>query len=528
MDEKALERFTKPERVVRPRQRRFQPLPVIAIHDGEALSETGELCTEVQLLRALPKMSSRLFIRMDAAAYVAKLDKRYRKHYPGTWNCRFITKESNLIVPNGFMRAIREQVVCHYFGWQTSGRGDYHKILDPFIFLEKKLPEDEDKLYIQTLLEWGVAIRDFCAENGLEVRCTAGSISGQFLTDPRFYPNARRKVPAATNKRVREALPGNYYSLGVVPEDMREYTAYYLDQHGAHHYHASRIEFPHGDELYAYGRFIDRAECVFTTTWSGFYGLYCLDLRAPSRSPRWIRDWLDHAVGIPGILEKRYVYSNELQQLFDYGYTVAGVRAAWGSHKRDRGLNAYAQWALHQLDKHRGSPGIKRLLLATYGVLAVTPTDSVSLYARAAKGDLASVRIGAETFTGHKVARKIKLEPRIANVLHRGMIEAECRSESIGYADYLDRRGYNVLSIYSDAVIVEDDDDQDLPIIPEPWRLKRTLHHLQFINTQAYKSAEETKIPGGVGREILRYTSPQGTGKPPRPRNSKWAEAEQT
>src|SRR5262249_30721351 len=149
MDEQALAKFIKPEKVVQPRKRHFQTLPVIAIHDGFAMNEAGELRTEAALLRSLPKMSSRLFIRMDAAQYAAQLDKRYRKRYPGTWNCRFITKESNLIVPNGFMRVTREQVVCHYFGWKTSGQGDYHKILDPFIFLEKKLPEVEGTPYIQ-------------------------------------------------------------------------------------------------------------------------------------------------------------------------------------------------------------------------------------------------------------------------------------------------------------------------------------------------------------------------------------------
>lgn len=507
MDDKALEKFIKPERVVKARMGKCRHFPVVAIYDGWALSESGELMTEQDLIRHLPKMSARLFIRLKAAEWVVQLDREYRAQYPGTWNCRFVTKENNLIQQNGFLRPVREQVVCHYFGWKTSGRGDYHKILDPLIFFDKKPQRDPDKPYIRVLLEWGVSLRDFCGENSLDIRCTAGGIAGQFLTDPRFYPDSRRKVPRATNSRVREVLPGNYYYLNVAPEVSREYTAYYMDQRSSHHYHARNTIFPHSDELYAYGRFVDLAGYAFDRVWDSFTGLYCLDLAAPKdRMPnRWLRDWLHHNLQEGDTLEKRFVYSNELPHLLSAGYRVIGVRAAWGSHKRDTGLNKYAEWASEQLEQREDLPWLKRLLLATYGILAVTPQNHLSLYARATKGELASVRVEAETFTGYKIQQKTKLEPRIANVLHRGMIEASCRSESIRYSDWLERSGYHVLSIYSDAVVVEVNDDLPEPLTPEPWRLKRTLTHLQFINAQAYRSAEECKIPGGASRDLVKH-----------------------
>lgn len=506
MDHRAIEKFAKPERVVKPRIGKYRTLPVVAVYDGWALNEAGELVTERELARRLPKMTAHLFIRLKAAEWVVKLDHEYRATYSGTWNCRFVTKESNLIQAKGMMRPVREQVVCHYFGWKTSGRGDYHKVLDPLIFSDKKPSKRPDTPYIRVLLEWGVGLRDYCAENSLDIRCTAGGISGQFLTDPRFYPNSRRKVPRATNARVREVLPGNYYYLNVDPDAGVEYTAYYLDQHSAHHYHAERIKFPHSDELYAYGRFTDLDEIVFGKTWKDFYGLYCLDLIPPpwqDRSSQWIRDWLGQTV-TNDLLEKRFIYSNELEHLRYWGYRVKGVRAAWGSHKQDEGLNRYAEWAQDELDTHPDLPWLKRLLLATYGILAVTPKEHLSLYARAKRGEIASVRIESETFTGYKIVQKRKLEPRIANVLHRGMIEAACRSESIYYADWLKRSGYQVLSIYSDAVVCRVDDDLPEPLTPAPWRLKRTLTHLQFFNAQAYRSAEESKIPGGATREMVK------------------------
>lgn len=509
MDVAAREKFAKPDRVVKPRLGRYHHRPVVAIYDGWALSEDGELVTERQLIRKLPKMSSTIFIRLRAAEWVVLLDRSYRADYPGTWNCRFVTKESNLIPMQykgtftGLVHPVREQIVCHYFGWKTKGAGDYHKVLDPLIFSDKKPPKG-DKPYIQVLLEWGVGLRDFCSDNRLDLRSTAGGISGQFLTDSRFYPDARRKVPTATNARVREVLPGNYYYLNVLPENGREYTAYYLDQHSSHHYHASETTFPDSDELYAYGRFTDLAECVFKDTWKNFYGLYCLDLEPPRHpSSRWVRDWLGHSMG-SDTLTKQFVYSNEVLHLRSAGYKVLGVRAAWGSHKADTGLNKYALWARDQLDSQPELPWLKRLLLATYGVLAVTPRNHLSLYARASKGELTSVQVDDHKFTGYKIVQKTKLEPRIANVLHRGMIEAACRSETINYADWMENSGYQILSIYSDAVIVEADQDLPVPLTPEPWRLKRTLTHLRFLNAQAYRSAEESKIPGGMSRTMLK------------------------
>lgn len=515
MDAAGLEKFTKPERVVKPRLGKHTPLPVVAIYDGWAMTEAGELLTELALIRQLPKMPATLFIRLKAAEWVVLLDKEFRAEYPGTWNCRFVTKESNLINMKGTMRPIREEVVVHYFGWKTSGAGDYHKVLDPLIFSDKKPTKVKGTPYVRTLLEWGIGLRDFCRDHSLDVRCTAGGISGQFLTDPRFYPTARRKVPRATNARVREALPGNYYYLNIIPEKGTEYTAYYLDQHSAHHYHAAETTFPHSDELYAYGRFMDLAEITFPHTWKNFHGLYCLDLEAPqAKSSRWVRDWLGHRIGAPETLNARFVYSNELDQLKGWGYKVVGVRAAWGSHKVETGLNAYAQWASQQLEDHPELPWLKRLLLATYGVLATTPRPHLSLYARAKRGEIVSVRVEGETFTGYKIVQKAKLEPRIANVLHRGMIEAACRCETINYADWVEKSGYQVLSIYSDAVIIEADQELPTPLTPEPWRLKRTLTHLQFMNAQAYRSAEESKIPGGVSREMLEQIKDHGQARP--------------
>jgi hypothetical protein len=102
------------------------------------------------------------------------------------------------------------------------------------------------------------------------------------------------------------------------------------------------------------------------------------------------------------------------------------------------------------------------------------------------------------------VQRPQKLEPGIVNVIQRGMIEAATRSESIALAQYLEHKGQRILAIYADAVIIEQDDDRPLPLLFDPWEVKRTLNHYQPINTQAFTSDSMTRLPG-VSQELRQY-----------------------
>ncbi len=486
--------FDHPKAVVRPRTRTYRRLPVVAIAGNMATDENGTIVSLENLIKRLPLNEPTLFVKQSSADFLAELDKRFGDM--ASWQWRVSTHERDICKPDGTPVAARVSTLIHFFGWKN---GNFHKLIEPVSFHGRSLneinPGEESVLY--RLLQWGVYIRDFCDQNNLEIRPTGGAIGSQFLTDPRFYPMARRKVPASTNLSVREQLPGNHYYLNV-PPSTREYTAVYLDQHRAHHYHASTIGLPAADSLYAHGRFWDCNEITLSQIPENFYGLYCLDLDPPKR--RLPFDWLPQSQ-----LERVFVYTNELQHLLDAGYTVKGVRAAWGSRFRDDGLRHYAIWAMSQLDTYGDAAWLKPLLLSTYGTLATRPKQIEFILKQCKQGESVTLRTGHSTLTGLWTQTRRKLEPGIANVLHRGMIEAATRSESIGLAQALDFAGYRILSIYADAVIVQlDDDKPDLPHLPEPWRSKGTLNHLQFINQQAFLSGEMTKLPG-VGRDILKY-----------------------
>lgn len=500
-------------RTVKPRARIYPRRPVIAIDDdGNWIGENGIAGSTSDLFLRLHEYPPTIFVKQGAADFVAKLDQTYRLSHKDSWQWRVTEQERAIIRPGGFKAATRVTTTVHFFGFKHgSGKrhkaGNYHKILDPVTMYGQGLatvwPGNEP--IIARLLEWGTAIRDFCDENGLDVRPTIGSLGAQFLTDRRFYPHARRKVPWAINARARQELPGNHYALYVHPSPRREFTAQYLDQHRAHHYHARTTALPDADSLYAHGYFVNLAKPIWDEIPDDFYGLLSLDLEAPQR-------------GRYNFLQSgtRFVWTNEVTLLRDLGYRILGIRAAWGSNKRDEGITRYARYAGMQLDRFDDAPWLKPILLATYGTLATRATWGETVFKLAKKGMPVSLCTGHHSLDGMLIRAPRKLEPKIANVIHRGMIEAATRADSIGLADFLTTAGYRVLSIYADAVMVEHDDDlPPIPVLPEPWRVKRTLNHLQFINKQAFMSGEMTKLPG-VGQELKAYALSSNTKKAPR------------
>ena len=500
-------------RIVKPRTRKYRFHPVIALSGTQALDEEGQIHPVDDVVRTLPDREPTLFARLNAADFIASIDKPLARKYPKTWQRRASVHERDIIRHDGVRIASRSTIAIHFFGFKG---GNQHKIIDPVVMyghrLETIWPHESDRLV--ALLQWATTLRNFCHENGMDVRPTIGSLSAQFLTDARFYSQPRRKVPAKINERTREdATVGNHYVLNTYPTPKHEFTALYLDQHKAHHYHAATVPLPDSNYLFAHGYFKTLERIAFRKTWDDFCGLYCLSLTAPTLRPhtasivrrsQWVRS-----------LDRAFVYSNELPHLYDLGYKVDGVYAAWGSHCRDIGLARYARWAQEQLDYYGNQKWIKPLLLSTYGVLATRPKQNSSIFRLANRGEIVSLCTGKHELTGKLVTQPRKLEPNIANVLHRGMIEAATRSESVGYSQYLASLGWSILAIYADAVIVRNDDEQGTPPLFDPWRCKTELNHLQFINQQAFVSGEMTKLPG-ISRELRDYRQHTMPGHAPR------------
>lgn len=500
-------------RIVKPLSSQVTRLEVIALSNGEALTEYGEYLSEEQITIRLNDIPPTVFVTRNGSDLVARFDKHWTDD--PLWNWKATPKERELIREGHPKRASRCTVSVSWFGFKAfkpggkeKQKGIRHIVLDPVTFYGRKLDEiwPGPETVLERLLAWGTQLRNWTYENRLHLRPTNGSVSSQLLRDKRFYPNSRRKIAKGVNERARDNLPGNYYRL-YVDDDHKERSAIYLDQTRAHHYHAQRIQLPHADCLFARGQFHPIGRHPSFSVNSNYHGLYYLRYRTPNRPSRLVFTWYDNGQK-PDTEYNGFVYSNEIELLKDLGYTIIGAIAFWGGRKLDTGIRAIAKWSNEQLDDHGGAAWLKPILLSAYGVLATRPKPVLALYGRAKRGTSASVDTGGNTLTGMLVGKTTgpKVEPAFANVLHRGMIEAATRAESLGYAHYLTGKGYTVLSIYADAVIIADDEGKDLPLQINPWRIKQKLTHLQFINTQAFVSGEMTKLPGIINRDILKVS----------------------
>jgi len=451
-------------------------------------------------------MPSTLFAAQNGADLLSYLDNIFAVPYSSIWQWRTSDVSREMPSTNAKVKCIRKVTVAvQYFGFKNTDKRSgsvYHRLIDPVTMYGKPLtdliPGNKSKLVL--LLEWAVTLRDWCIANDLEVKPTTGGISAQLLTDPRFYDKPRRKVPAATNDRAREHLPGNHYVLTVTPSPEHEYRVTYIDQRRAHHYHAQLVHFPHANHLYAFGNFHNLEGYYREQPSSRFMGLYCLDLQAPSQGDYF--SWLDDRQ-----LTRQFIYTNELTHLLDMGYKVVGIRAAWGSTHRDTGLNKLAAWACTQLDEYDNAQWLKPILLSAYGCLACRADHAEAVFRLAKKGTERTIATGRRRLTGIATKRPQKLEPGIVNVIQRGMIEAATRSESIGLAQHLACHSQNVLQIYADAVIIETDDDRSLPLLPEPWEVKQTLNHYQPLSKQAFIADGMSRLPGVSHIELKAYNA---------------------
>lgn len=474
------------------------------------MSEDGQVSTLESLLDELPKMPPTLFVAMGAADVVAWFDEFYSVQDPDHWQWCARDSEQAIHVPGQTRRARRVTTIINYLSFREGGLAPArvsHLIIDPVNFYERRFSEvwshDEGRLI--DLLKWAITLRDFCKDSGVKISPSRGGIGGQFLTDPRFYPEARRKVPVQTNELARQHLPGQHYRMGVSLPATRDYHALCLDQRRAYHYHAARLAFPDANFLYAAGRFHTLGNPYRTNVTPGrFMGLYCLDLAHPHS--RVAHSWLDH-----DDLTKRFVYSNELPHLLDMGYTVTGVRAAWGSPVREKapGLNAYAKWANEQLDQYGNPAWLKPLLLTTYGTLACTPKYRETVFKLTKAGEPCILFTGKGRLHGNRIRSRCKIEPGIANVIHLGMIHAATRSESVGLAQWLGSMGQRILKIDADAVFVEVNDDKPLPELPEPWRVDKEHTHWVPENERAWRSDQAAQRPGVPRGKFVKVNSPR-------------------
>jgi hypothetical protein len=526
-----------------PKTRDHKWLPIVAVSLSDHVSiveRTGEVIPLDDLPNRVMGEPSSLWVCAGAAELVGQLNVVFDND--PAWQYRVSPVKRDVFsvrrAATGRKRQTTGTVVA-YFGFRRSGshtrtkqHGHWHYPLDPAVFL----PDVMNSHHVHDLLAWAQDVRAFCQEHGLAVKPTAGGIAGQLLRHPLFYPEARRKVPRATNARARAVLPGNHYELRASTSGVT--AGWYLDMRSAHHNCAADLTFPISNGLLARGHYHVTTEPTDTTipdtpSWAPrgtvkydhilkqAHGLLLLRLSSPLLPPsRWPLPYLRAGTF------RAWVFTNELPTLHEFGVSVDAVDAAWISFGTDRGLNRYAQWSLVQLATatRERLDWLKPTLLATYGILAARPRVTEYAYKRADRGVQRWYPAGKHPLSARAYISEKEQEVPTCNVIQRGMIEAETRKRSLDLARWLTTLGHNVLCVYADAVIVEQ--GPPLPLLPAPWGIKTPLTRLRFLHPNAFVSQEMKRLPGlpkeSAARVRLVHEIMQPKGTLPDPVPTEW------
>jgi hypothetical protein len=468
-----------------------------------------------------------LFIAEAACHLLCRLDEIFRDDPQWQFKVKPIERGRNRNTSDKEGRFSYAGVNVDFFGFKGKPADDgprggklftpnrYHRVIDPATFCGRMPTIVNEALadttgdataVVDALYIWARNVREWTAKQGLKLGSSNGSLGAQLLKDPRFYPEARRKVPSFINEKMREILPGNHYELfaQTYQKSELEYDAFYLDQVSSHHTIAATVALPDANNLFQYGHthtLIDKPGIPPHVSkrildWHG--ALYCKihvpHLPPNSFPPPYAKKHGRHCV---------YLFTNELPLLKRLKITVEYVIAAWVSPTIDAGLPRYAEWAKGEVNKcfAMQKEWLKPTLLATYGILAAKPRKFRTGYARCINGTETQYPAGAGWLDVIEKSTERATEPGTTNVLHRCMIEAETRKRSMELAYELNKyHKFKVLALYADSVIVESVDmegmSHDLPLLPPEWRLQAEMTHLRFHSAVGFTSDQVCKLPG--------------------------------
>jgi hypothetical protein len=420
------------------------------------------------------------------------------------WNVKFSVGTGDKFHRDGEVKPPRVRSVrdirISLFGFRDGNRKTkYFHTVCPLDFMDdfRKYGDPTWPEYIR-LYQWGGSVRQWVQKHKLKLSPTRGGLSAQLLRDRKFYPDARRKVPKATNENARVAMPGNFYAMREQSIDRMYQGVFVIDQENAHHYAAETVELPNANDLFARGRFATQADLPYARekritfeNLIGEYGLFRCRVYVPKGLSGMLPPWaINHG------LHYVYLYSNELELAQSLGVEIRYITYAYTARELDTGLKLYAQWAQRQVKEHPDNKQwLKPTLLSGYGILGARPRHIEVAHYRSDKGESYRYLLGPTPVMMKRMKTKRKIQPVVANTVQRGMIEAETRRLSIELARKLEVENHTVIAIHADGLLVKDE-GQQLPLLPPPWRVKDRLTGFQAIDDVSYKSDTVCILPG--------------------------------
>lgn len=395
-----------------------------------------------------------------------------------------------------------------FIGWKTKAHAAYepkHYVVDPYLFAHQ-LPHSFRKFDLRKMIEWSAELLEWFEDNDIMPAPAYHKVSAQLLRT--FFnegPNPN------LNERLRPALPGNHYRYFANPK-LCYPEVIEVDQSSAHHHSALDLAFPlkHSLRVYAHNDFPEDHALIRpgTQKWDAVTsrpGLHLMKLHA--RFHGYLRQFY-----IPpfddGGTHVAWVYSNELDYMLnECEITPEYIIASFVSEERDVQPNFYARYALNQIAI--ASPVIKAwlkpTLLSTYGMLGARPFEPTQVQLQG-NGDEHDFHVGRNRYMKMRYSKSPIGYARYANIMHRGLIEAETRKRTLQMARYLHELDYKVLAIYADGVYVAGN-RKDLPLLDAVagnWRIKE-LTHAYFPKSGQVICDQYEKLPGMIGKVRKAY-----------------------
>lgn len=374
----------------------------------------------------------------------------------------------------------------------------------PILNLENFCEPLPDKTELEDVESCGRALYALAEGREITVRASPGAFgSALYKKSPEWEKSRHAATHFISEDYARPNLPGNLYSLRDGYRTAK--FVYYLDQESAHHRIALSGVVPHPHSakaggLCGRGRFHKTLEEIYGE-WKGgsvildensdHRGLICARVECgtiPAKLrhlyPKWALEPGEH---------NRWIWTPELR-LLDKRVRVRWITCAFTGVRADPVALEYAQWCLDLL-KYEKHPAVKPVLVAAYGMLAVTRKDTYSNFSIHGRGKPPRATVVKRPLIGDVYRSDVKsYKPSVMqNAIGKGVIDAECLTRTIEMARVLENEGHKAVHLYADGLLTT---AEQLPFLPEGWRVHATLTDVTSPHPNSILSREMTRMPG--------------------------------
>ncbi len=486
-------------RIITPRERGYVHRWIVAVHDGTAFSEHGELITDPA--RFASENEGHVWIVDDPAWILNLMVEAHGSHLD--FNYQIVTSEDDMPVRMVKSRITRfgfrckhekdtpERAACPY-----RRRRAMHTVWSPADLSPTPAKLITDYSH-ESLLRLAVDIREWCENENVPLPSTLAGIANALLRDKRFWPEPRGRVPRATNENVRRFLPGVHNESFTKPHDNYHPVVTALDQRTAYHVAAQQIPAPDPTSLFARGYFNHPDNSPLWAIPGD--GLYERTVRQPGVvfAECQVRPIRRHEVRPPAVRKSgRYraaLWTNEIPLVEQNGVTIIGLSTAWTSTRPDDGLPRYGAYAEQQVTEASDyrQRWLKPTLHALYGLLATRARHVKIGHLRGQSKNTGEARIGfGHTFPVRQADLGV-IQPATVNTAALGVLQSEIRKRSLSLARTLTEHGVTVLHVHADGLHVVGDP----PLTPEGWKIE-PLTRLRYLDGQSWIAEEKDCLPG--------------------------------